>query len=859
MQAELERWINKDQLSELLSGTSNCPSKLLGVHPYGKGQVVLAYRPCAWGIRVKEGRKTRQLERVYDTELFGAYFPKPEFTKKCKLEVQYGEDNYVVTEDAYNFDGIISEADLYVFGEGNHYEIYNKLGAHPMTIDGVKGTHFAVWAPNARMVSVVGDFNMWDARIHPMNHLGVSGIYELFIPGVLEGSVYKFSILPRHSHERILKSDPYGNSFELRPKNASVVADINSYQWKDTKWMKKRAGEDRMSLRRQPMSIYECHLGSWRKHDDGTEDGFYNYREIAHELADYLIEMGYTHVELMGIAEHPFDGSWGYQVTGYYAPTKRYGIPEDFMYFIDYMHQRGIYVILDWVPAHFPRDAFALARFDGQPLYEHPDPRRGEHPDWGTYIFNYSKKEVENFLIANALFWLEKFHADGLRVDAVASMLYLDYGKQGGNWLPNEEGGNQNWDAVRFMQHMNKVVEERVPGAIMVAEESTAWAGVTAPASLQGLGFGFKWNMGWMNDFLEYMKMDPYFRGYNHNKLTFSIMYAYSENFIQVLSHDEVVHGKCSMINKMPGLEYDKFANLRTAYGFMYTHPGKKLLFMGQEFAQYREWSEERALDWELLGEPMNKGMQKYIQTMNHLYQDYDAFYYNDYDQMGFEWIECNDNQRSIVSFIRRGSSDKKQLLVVCNFTPVAREGFQVGVPCKTKYVELINSDRVEFGGHTDGGRISCKAKASECNGKKYSITFDLAPLSMIIFEYDYISDEELQKQKEAKKAAKAAKLAKAEAEAKKAEAEAKKAAKAEAEAKKAAAEAKKAVAKAAPPKVVKDEPVTPAAVTTPAKAAKAEKATPATPATAAKKSTTADKKASAISTQAGSAKKGGK
>lgn len=739
MQQELEQWINKDQYNELLSGVSNCPGKLLGAHDYYDGQVILAYRPCANKIRVKnlKGRKSHELEALDDKGFFGLYLPQKEYDQYL-FEIEYGPDDVVTIHDPYSFGQIISNDDLYMFGEGNHYEIYNKLGAHPMEINGVWGTHFAVWAPNARSVSVVGSFNMWDGRLYPMNILGVAGLYELFIPGVEPGAIYKFQILPRDGGEVILKSDPYGNSFELRPKNASVVADIDSYKWKDSKWIEKRKKQDRMTVRREPMSIYEVHLGSWRKRDDGTEEGFYNYRDIAHELGDYIMEMGYTHVEIMGISEHPFDGSWGYQVTGYFAPTSRFGRPEDFMYFIDYMHSKGIGVILDWVPAHFPRDAFALARFDGVPLYEHPDPRRGEHPDWGTYIFNYGKKEVENFLIASGLFWLEKFHADGLRVDAVASMLYLDYGKQDGNWLPNDEGGNENKEAVAFMKHMNEVVEQRVPGALMIAEESTSWSGVSAPVELNGLGFTFKWNMGWMNDFLEYMKMDPYFRGPNHNKLTFSIMYAYSENFIQVLSHDEVVHGKCSMINKMPGYEYDKFANLRTAYGYMYAHPGKKLLFMGQEFAQYREWSEARSLDWELLGEPFNKGMQRFVKNLNQIYKKYDAFYYNDYDPMGFEWIDCNDSQRSIISFIRRGSKEKDQLLVVCNFTPVVRENFVVGVPCDTTYYELLNSDRVEFGGHYDGEKLKLKAVKQESCGREYSITFDLPPLSVIIFRYDY-------------------------------------------------------------------------------------------------------------------------
>ena len=518
-----------------------------------------------------------------------------------------------------------TELDQYLFGQGTHYDIYRKLGAHPTIQRRKKGVYFAVWAPNARSVSVVGEFNNWNTQANPMKKVGPIGVYETFIPEAKVGDLYKFYIIGYHGEE-LYKADPYGNEAELRPGTASRIADISDYKWKDTTWMKRRPEFDEI---RDPMAIYEVHPGSWKKHEAKDEDdpGFYNYRELAHELAAYVKKMGYTHVELMGIAEHPFDGSWGYQVTGYYAPTSRYGSVQDFKYMIDYLHRNKIGVILDWVPAHFPKDAHGLAQFDGQALYEHPDKRRGEHPHWGTLIFNYKKKEVENFLLANGLFWLKKFHVDGLRVDAVASMLYLDYGKNDGEWLPNEKGGNENFDAIHLLQHMNQVVEKEEPGTMIIAEESTAWAGVTSPAQMGGLGFLFKWNMGWMNDFLEYMHMDPLFRGPNHGRLTFSLQYAYSENFIQVLSHDEVVHGKGSMINKMPGELDAKFANLRTAYGFMYGHPGKKLLFMGQEFAQFREWSEARSLDWNLLGEERNHQMQDYVKALNKLYQEYDALY----------------------------------------------------------------------------------------------------------------------------------------------------------------------------------------------------------------------------------------
>ena len=629
-----------------------------------------------------------------------------------------------------------TELDQYLFGQGTHYDIYRKLGAHPTIQRRKKGVYFAVWAPNARSVSVVGEFNNWNTQANPMKKVGPIGVYETFIPGAKVGDLYKFYIIGYHGEE-LYKADPYGNEAELRPGTASRIADISDYKWKDTTWMKRRPEFDEI---RDPMAIYEVHPGSWKKHEAKDEDdpGFYNYRELAHELAAYVKKMGYTHVELMGIAEHPFDGSWGYQVTGYYAPTRRYGSPRDFMYFVDYMHEKGIHVILDWVPAHFPKDEHGLGRFDGQPLYEHPDPRRGEHPHWGTYIFNYGKREVENFLIANGLFWLKEFHVDGLRVDAVASMLYLDYGKDDGEWLPNEKGGNENYDAINLFRHMNEQFEKQCPGTEIIAEESTAWAGVTSPVSMNGLGFLFKWNMGWMNDFLEYMKLDPYFRANNHGKLTFSMQYAYSENFIQVLSHDEVVHGKGSMIEKMPGEYEDKFANLRTAYGFMYGHPGKKLLFMGQEFAQFREWSEKRSLDWELLDYDMHKKMQAYVRELNKLYEKYDAMYVNDCEPIGFEWMSCDNANMSIVSFVRRGSSAKDQLLFICNFTPVQYEEYRTGVPCAGEYTKILSSDDEKFGGTGVNVKKVVKAEKIECEKKEYSIELNLPPMSVTVFKFDY-------------------------------------------------------------------------------------------------------------------------
>ncbi|MCI6241532.1 MAG: 1,4-alpha-glucan branching protein GlgB [Clostridium sp.] len=646
-----------------------------------------------------------------------------------------------MTADAYAFDSQITDFDTYLFAEGKHYDVYEKFGAHPKTIDGVKGTYFAVWAPHARRVSVVGDFNMWDGALNPMQMMQTSGIYELFIPDVAPGAVYKYQILTRNG-EILYKADPYGNQCQVRPDNANVVADLTRYKWKDTGWIDNRKKQTRETELKKPMAIYECHLGSWKKKIEDSDFGFYTYRELAKMLCDYVKKMGYTHVELMGIAEYPFDGSWGYQVTNYYAPTSRYGSPEDFMYFVDHMHENGIGVILDWVPAHFPRDAHGLGRFDGMPLYEHPDPRRGEHPDWGTYIFDFGRNEVSNFLTANALFWVEKFHVDALRVDAVASMLYLDYGKQDGQWLPNKDGGNENYDAIELLRKINTVMEERNPGAFLIAEESTAWAGVTAPASMEGLGFLYKWNMGWMNDFLEYMKLDPYFRSFNHNRLTFSLSYTYSENYVLVISHDEVVHLKCSMLNKMPGTEMDKFANLRTAYGFMYGHPGKKLLFMGQEFGQLREWSEARSLDWFLLDQPLHKKMQKWVADLNHMYTTYDACYYNDNNQMGFEWTKVDDANISIVAFVRRGKTVKDQLLFVCNFVPVERKDYWIGVPCLTEYEEIINSDAKIYGGSgTKNGTV--KAFEEKCDRMPYAISIDIAPLSMMVFKYDYVDKKQ--------------------------------------------------------------------------------------------------------------------
>ena len=623
--------------------------------------------------------------------------------------------------------GFITDVDRYLFGNGTHYEIFDKLGAHPKTYNGKKGMYFAVWAPHAQAVSLVCDRNDWVPGADPMTMLETSGIWEVFIPKMGLGELYKFAITTS-SGKVLFKADPYAFSSEYRPGTASVTADIDHFSWNDSAWMEKRREED---VLKSPMSIYEVHLGSWRKKDREEKDGFYTYIEAAHELADYVKEMGYTHVELMGIAEHPFDGSWGYQVTGYYAPTSRYGTPKDFMYFVNYLHKKGIGIILDWVPAHFPRDAHGLADFDGQPLYEYADPRKGEHPDWGTKVFDYGKNEVKNFLIANALFWVEKFHVDGLRVDAVASMLYLDYGRTPGNWVPNIYGGHENLEAIEFFKHLNSVLTGRKTGAVMIAEESTAWPKVTGAPEDDGLGFTFKWNMGWMHDFLEYMKLDPYFRKYNHNKMTFGLTYFTSENYILVLSHDEVVHLKCSMINKMPGIYEDKFANLKCAYTFMMGHPGKKLLFMGQDFGQWHEWDEKVSLDWYLTGEDLHASLQSYVKDLLHLYQKYPALYRLDNDWNGFQWVNANDGDRSIFSFIRRDETGKRSLLFVINFTPMERSDYRVGVPKRGVYSLILNSQEGLL-----KKSAPYRAKKGECDGQPYSVSYPLAPYGTAVFRF---------------------------------------------------------------------------------------------------------------------------
>ena len=631
--------------------------------------------------------------------------------------------------------GNFTELDMYLFGQATHYDIYKKLGAHPAEIRKKKGILFDVWAPHAAEVYVIGTFNDWNETANPMRRLEPAGIgiFEAFIPKAELGDLYKYLIITPDGR-KLYKADPYANYAEVRPGTASRIADIEHFKWTDDKWMDKRKQTE--DVYAEPMAIYEVHPGSWMRHPGREDDGYYSYREMAAALTKYVKGMGYSHVELMGISEYPYDGSWGYQVTGYYAPTSRYGTPEDFVYLVNYLHKHGIGVILDWVPAHFPKDAHGLADFDGCPLYEYADPRMGEHPEWGTKIFDYGKSEVKNFLIGSALMWIEHYHIDGLRVDAVASMLYLDYGKKEGQWIANKYGENKNLEAIEFFRHINTLITGRNHGTVMIAEESTAWPMVTGPADKGGLNFTYKWNMGWMHDFLDYMSLDPYFRKNNHHKMTFAMSYNNSEKYILVLSHDEVVHLKKSMWEKMPGDEEDKFRNLKSAYSFMMGHPGKKLLFMGQDFGQLREWSEERELDWYLMEEPRHRQLNEYFRELLHIYRKYPAMYEQDSDWNGFEWINADDADRSIYSFVRKSKNGKNSLLFVCNMTPVARDDYRVGVPKKGTYHLLLNSNEVRFGGtEADKSRpASYKAVKSECDGREYSISCPLPPFGVAVF-----------------------------------------------------------------------------------------------------------------------------
>lgn len=732
MYEKLYPYMQWPQIEALVYSEHNRPHNILGQHLTDDGLLITAFMPTAESAAVED----THTKTVYPMEKMddGGYFAVMiESQKKItyKYHVIYDNGDKAVIYDPYAFENIIDSDEIQKFNAGINYEIYKVLGAHPKKLDGVSGVLFAVWAPEAVRVSVVGDFNQWDGRRHPMECLGESGIHELFIPGLKELDKYKYEIKVKHNNTVMLKADPYGTWSELRPDTASVVYDISKYKWNDSTWLKQRA---KKVSEEEPMAVYEVHLGGFKRPEADEDKLFYNYREMAVMIADYVKKMGYTHVELMPVMEHPLDESWGYQVTGYYAPTSRYGTPEDFMAMIDHFHQNGIGVILDWVPAHFPRDIFGLAAFDGSCVYEHKDPRQGSHPHWGTLIFNYGRPEVSNFLIANALYWVEQFHADGIRMDAVASMLYLDYGKKDGEWIPNIYGGKENLEAIEMLKHLNSIMAKRNKGVLMIAEESTAWPNVTKSVEEDGLGFNYKWNMGWMNDFLNFMQLDPLFRKYHYNELLFSMIYAYSEHFILVLSHDEVVHGKGSMIGKMPG-EYDeKFSNLRLAYGYMLGHPGKKLLFMGQDYAQFTEFNEGKSLEWFMLENERHQQMQDYVKALNNLYTTYPALTkYDDYPE-GFEWINCMSAEETLVSFIRKTDKDDETLLFVCNFTPVVREKYKIGVPFRGKFKEIFNSDAKEFGGEGHVNPRLKQSKEDECDGRDDSITITVPPLGVSIF-----------------------------------------------------------------------------------------------------------------------------
>ena len=744
------------------------PKVVLGPREVKGGCLIQVLVPDAVEVSIKydNDKNVYQMEEVEEGGYYAVLISQ-KVKGVYKVIAKYADGTVYEFYDPYQFTPDIPLAQLKKFNAGINYEVYKYLGAHPANIDGVKGYTFAVWAPNAMRVSVVGDFNMWDGRRNMMDRVEDTGVFTTFVPGLKGGELYKYEI-KKCDGQNVLKADPYGFASQNRPETASVTCDIEGFRWSDNQWLKKR---EKINPSEMPLSVYEVHLGSWKKpapeiitNEDGTQyeadsaGMFYNYRELAPILCDYVKEMGYTHIELMPVMEHPFDGSWGYQVTGYYAATARYGTPEDFMYFMNYMHSKDIGVILDWVPAHFPRDAFGLANFDGTCLYEYADPRQGTHPHWGTLIFNYGRPEVSNFLIANAMFWAKEFHADGIRMDAVASMLYLDYGRNAGEWVANMYGGKENLEAVEFLKHLNSQMKEQCKGTLLIAEESTAWTAVTGDVEHDGLGFDFKWNMGWMNDFTSFMRCDPFFRKNNYNQLTFSMLYQYSEDYMLVFSHDEVVHGKNSMISKMPG-DNDrlKFANLRAAYGYMMTHPGKKLLFMGQEFASYREWSEERELDWPSLNDPKHKQVADFVKALNKLYTSEPALYEQDDIPHGFEWMNCNNPEESTVSFVRRGKTKGDEILVVCNFDTIHHQEFTIGV-AKGKYKEILNSDDVKFGGNGLTNPRMVTTKKIKWDGRPDSITIQLAPLSVAIFKYTAVEE----KPKAPKKAAEPKKVASA-------------------------------------------------------------------------------------------------
>ncbi len=717
-------------LEALAEARHHDPFGVLGPHVDARGVVVRVCLPTADRVTVvRNGSAPVSMKRRHPAGIFEASIPGLNAIPDYRLEVQYGGGAVAQLDDPYRYGRVLTDYDIYLFGEGKHTRIYDKLGAHLMTLGGTAGAHFAVWAPNARRVSVVSDSNSWDGRRHPMRKLAL-GVWEIFIPGIEAGEKYKFELLSEYG-EVLVKSDPFGFAFELPPLNASIVV-RPEHRWRDGEWMQARDRQG--SWFDKPMAVYEVHLGSWARVPE-QEDRYLSYGELAARLIPYVKEMGYTHIELLPVMEHPFSGSWGYQVIGFYAPTSRFGTPAEFKAFVDACHEHGIGVILDWVPGHFPKDAHGLARFDGTSLYEHADPRQGEHREWGTLIFNYGRNEVRNFLLANALYWLNEYHVDGLRVDAVASMLYLDYSRKEGEWIPNRYGGRENIEAIEFIRELNMLTHSEQPGSITVAEESTAWPSVSRPTYVGGLGFTYKWNMGWMNDILQYVHDDPVHRRWSHQHLTFSLIYAFSENFVLPFSHDEVVHGKGSMFAKVPGDDWQKAATLRALYGFMYAHPGKKLMFMGCEFGQTREWNYDHSLDWHMLDQPLHAGIRTFVQDLNRVYASEPALHEVDFEPAGFQWIDCNDSDNSVVSFIRRARDGKNLLAAIVNFTPVPRNGYRVGVPRAGEYIELVNSDGEVYGGSNVGNNGLVRTEPIAAHGHADSLRLNLPPLGILILK----------------------------------------------------------------------------------------------------------------------------
>ncbi len=727
-----------ETISELLEGRHENPFEVLGPHEVTEnGRQAVAIRALlpqtqqAWVVDTAHPACPRPMRRIHPAGLYEAICPLPETGagRNYRLQMATKDGRRTTMHDPYSFEPFLTEYDLHLLGEGQHWKSYERLGAHVRTVDGVAGVNFAVWAPNASGVSIVGSFNDWDSRRHAMRKHIPSGFWELFVPGIEPGALYKYHL--RCGGATFEKADPYGFAAEVPPRTASAVARLDEHQWNDGEWLARRERDQSLD---RPMSFYEVHLGSWRRPgDDPTR--WLDYRELAHQLVEYCLEMGYTHIELLPISEHPFSGSWGYQPVGYFAPTSRYGSPVEFMYFVDHCHQHGIGVVIDWVPAHFPRDAHGLRQFDGTCLYEHEDPRKGEHRDWGTLIFNYGRHEVRNFLLSNALFWLDRYHIDGLRVDAVASMLYLDYSREDGDWIPNQFGGRENLEAVSLLKKFNEEVHLQYPGVLTIAEESTAWTGVSRPTYVGGLGFSLKWNMGWMNDTLRYMRKEPVHRGYHHDELTFSLIYAFTENFVLALSHDEVVHGKGSLLDQVPGDLWQKFANLRLLYGYMWTHPGKKLLFMGDDFGQWHEWNYDTSLQWDLLQWESHQGLKKWVSDLNALYRREPALYEVDFEDRGFEWVDCHNNRESVLVYLRKAKNPQDLLVVACNFTPVPREDHRIGVPHGGWYEEVCNSDSTYYGGSNLGNGPGVMAEEVPWHGRPYSLPVVLPPLATVVFK----------------------------------------------------------------------------------------------------------------------------